>query len=156
MDGTEALLPFLIKKSSRWRGTGRHVEPCVLCPCIYLKYIFGFFFSMVVKHDHSLKRPPTRPKTKTDVGQVVVYFYLSEVKLKIFRAGSVSSTVKRWVSVLLIHRAQGCSFRLSLLFCSCYWLNLGFLFFFFFEVEISWNKGLIFRRKENAETPTSI
>lgn len=38
---------------------------------------------------------PTRPKTKTDVGQVVVYFYLSEVKLKIFRAGSVSSTVKR-------------------------------------------------------------
>lgn len=45
MDGTEGLLPFLIKKSYRWRGTGRHVEPCVLCPgCIYLKYIFGSFF----------------------------------------------------------------------------------------------------------------
>lgn len=113
----------------------RHRQACrALCSVsMYLfKIYIWLFFSMVVKHDHSLKRPPTRPKTKTDVGQVVVYFYLSEVKLKIFRAGSVSSTVKRWVSVLLIHRAQGCSFRLSLLFCSCYWLNLGFLFFFFF------------------------
>lgn len=76
----------------------RHRQACRALCSVSRMYLFKIyiwqFFSVVVKHDHSLKRPPTRPKTKTDVGQVVVYFYLSEVKLKIFRAGSVSSTVK--------------------------------------------------------------
>lgn len=60
----------------------RHRQACrALCSVsmyVFKIYIWQFFFPMVVKHDHSLKRPPTRPKTKTDVGQVVVYFYLSE------------------------------------------------------------------------------